>query len=183
VQVISVAMYIDLENLPKNVNLDLLMDLAHDDGTQYSYALKAAYGNTASLCKGYRQQLLDHNFLIVDTPHVAQKKNRADLIISIDAFERALLNRPAIDRYVFVTSDSDFSVVMDKLRAYGKQVWLVCRKNDQARKILASCCDGMRSIEDFIPSPPPPLPPRPKKAPKQAPEKAPKQAPEKAQKS
>jgi hypothetical protein len=96
--------------------------------------------------------------LIVDTPHIAKKKNRADLIISIDAFERLLLNRPAIDRYVFVTSDSDFSVVMDKLRAYGKQVWLVCRKADQAKKILARCCDRMLSIEDFIPPPPPPPP-------------------------
>jgi len=157
-QMIAVAMYIDLENLPKGVDFDLLMNHAQGEDTQHIYAVKAAYGSAAALSKTYRQQLLDHNFLIVDTPHVTKRKNRADLIISIDAFERLLLNRPATDRYVFVTSDSDFSVVMDKLRAYGKQVWLVCRKADQAMKILARCCDRMLSIEDFIPPPPPPPP-------------------------
>ena len=131
-------MYIDLENLPKGVDFDLLMERAASDTTKYVYAVKAAYGSAVALPKQYRQQLLDHNFQIVDTPHIAKKKNRADLIISIDAFERLHLNRPSIDRYVFVTSDSDFSVIMDKLRIYGKQVWMICRKADQAKKILFS---------------------------------------------
>jgi hypothetical protein len=154
----ALAMYIDLENLPKGVDFDLLMEQAASDTAKYVYAVKAAYGSAVALPKQYRQQLLDHNFQIVDTPHIAKKKNRADLIISIDAFERLHLNRPSIDRYVFVTSDSDFSVIMDKLRIYGKQVWMVCRKADQAKKILSRCCDQMLSIEDFIPPPPLPAP-------------------------
>jgi len=155
---IAVAMYLDLENLPAGVDFDLLLNQFGSHEARCLYAVKAAYGSTTSLAKGYRQQLLDHNFLIVDTPHIARKKNRADLIISIDAFERLLVGRPAIDRFVFVTSDSDFSVIMDKLRAYGKEVWLVCRKADHANKSLANSCDRMLWVEDFIPPPPPPPP-------------------------
>ena len=147
----TLAIYIDFENLPKGIDIDLLMEAAASDTSTHVYAVKAAYGSAAALSKPYRQQLLDHNFQIVDTPHVAKKKNRADLFISIDAFERFHLGQPPIDRYIFVTSDSDFSVIMDKLRAYGKQVWLICRKADQAKKILSNCCDQMLSIEDFIP--------------------------------
>jgi hypothetical protein len=151
------AMYVDLENLPKGVDFDRLMERAAGGTTKHVYAVKAAYGSAAALSKQYREQLLDHNFLIVDTPHVANKKNRADLMISVDAFERFHINLPSIDRFVFVTSDSDFSVIMDKLRIYGKQVWMVCRKTDQAKKILSCCCDRILSVEDFIP--PPPVPP------------------------
>ena len=155
---IGLAIYIDLENLPKGIDFDLVMEAAASDTSTHVYAVKAAYGSAAALSNPYRQQLLDNNFQIVDTPHVAKKKNRADLFISIDAFERFHLNQPPIDRYIFVTSDSDFSVVMDRLRAYGKQVWMICRKADQAMKILSRCCDRMSSIEEFIPPPPPPAP-------------------------
>ncbi|MGH7908239.1 MAG: NYN domain-containing protein, partial [Thermodesulfobacteriota bacterium] len=80
---------------------------------------------------------------------IGLKKNRADLFISIDAFETLYVNNPGIDRYIFVTSDSDFTVVMDKLRKYGKEVWLACRKADETRQILAKSCDKMLFIEDF----------------------------------
>jgi len=146
------ALYIDLENLPNDLDIDLLMQtLVMDDpyGFGCVYVVKAAFGSSEQVPKELKEKLRDNNFLIVDTPHVAQKKNRADLIISIDAFEKLYLNNPTITRYIFVTSDSDFSVIMDKLRAYGKQVWLVCRKSDEAKTILAKSCDNMLLIEDF----------------------------------
>ena len=157
----ALAVYIDLENLPAGVDFDRLMDMITSETARHVYGVKAVYGSVAALPKPYRQQLVDHNFQIVDTPHIVAKKNRADLMISIDAFERFHLNSPPIDRYVFVTSDSDFSVIMDKLRGYGKQVWMVGPRADQAKKILAHCCDLLLSIEDFIPPAPPPPPPAP----------------------
>jgi hypothetical protein len=149
------ALYIDLENLPGDLDIDALMQaISMEDphGLNCIYALKAAYGSAEVVPKELKIKLRDNNFHIVDTPHIAKKKNRADLIISVDAFERLYLNNPSINRFIFVTSDSDFSVVMDKLRAYGKQVWLVCRKSDEARPILSKSCDNMLLIEDFSPS-------------------------------
>jgi hypothetical protein len=143
-----------------------LMEHAACEGTEYFYAVKSAYGSAAAVSKAYRQQLLDHNFQIVDTPHVADRKNRADLLISVDAFERLHIGSPPIDRYIFVTGDSDFSVIMDRLRAYGKQVWLICPKADRTKRILARCCDRMLFIESFVPPQPAaaaaPAPPRPR---------------------
>ena len=146
------ALYIDMENLPKDLDIDSLMHTLVMDAP-YSYAcvfaVKAAFGASEHIPKEMKDRLRDNSFHIVDTPHVAQKKNRADLMISIDAFEKLYLNKPAISRFIFVTSDSDFSVIMDRLRAYGKQVWLVCRKSDEAKAILAKSCDNMLLIEDF----------------------------------
>lgn len=146
------ALYIDLENLPADLDVDALMQsISMEDphGLNCIYAVKAAYGSAEVVPKELKNKLRDNNFHIVDTPHISKKKNRADLIISVDAFERLYLNNPSINRFIFVTSDSDFSVVMDKLRAYGKQVWLVCRKSDEAKSILAKSCDNMLLIEDF----------------------------------
>lgn len=157
----ALAVYIDLENLPAGVDFDRLMDMAASETARHVWAVKAVYGPVAALPKPYRQQLIDHNFQIMDTPHIVKKKNRADLMISIDAFERFHLDSPPIDRYIFVTSDSDFSVIMDKLRSYGKQVWMIGPKADQAKKLLSRCCDLLLSIEDFIPPAPPPPPPVP----------------------
>ena len=92
----ALAIYIDLENLPKRVDFDRMMDMAASETTKHVFAVKAAYGSANALPKQYRQQLIDHNFQIVDRPHIVNKKNRADLMISIDAFERLHLNCPAI---------------------------------------------------------------------------------------
>ncbi|MBN1673014.1 MAG: NYN domain-containing protein [Kiritimatiellae bacterium] len=146
------ALYVDLENLPKDLDMEAMMrTLVMEDPHAESsvFAVKAAFGSADTVPKTTRQQLRDNNFHIVDTPHVAQKKNRADLIISIDAFEKLYLDNPAITRFVFVTSDSDFSVIMDRLRAYGKEVWLVCRKTDEAKAVLSHSCDNMLLLEDF----------------------------------
>lgn len=147
-----IALYVDLENLPKDLDLESLMRtlvMEEPDAESSVFAVKAAFGSADVVPKSTRDQLRDNNFHIVDTPHVAQKKNRADLIISIDAFEKLYLDNPAISRFVFVTSDSDFSVIMDRLRAYGKEVWLICRKTDEAKAVLSHSCDNMLLLEDF----------------------------------
>lgn len=77
-------------------------------------------------------------------------KNRADLILSVEAFESLFLNNPDISLYVFITSDTDFTVVMDKLRKYGKNVMLVTRKQDKEKMVFVSCCDRILSIEDYF---------------------------------
>ena len=148
----TVAIYIDLENLHGQTDIDVLMKFVAARGPSCTCAVKAAYGTVASIPRGVRERLAGHNFLIVDTPHVAKKKNRADLMISVDAFDRFHVNCPPIDRFVFVTSDSDFSVIMDKLRGYGREVWLVCRRADKAKKVLAQSCDKLLFVEDFLPA-------------------------------
>lgn len=67
----------------------------------------------------------------------------------MDAFETLYLGNPQIDRYCFLTSDSDFTVIGDRLRKFGKEVWLVCKRKDKDRAILAKSFDNLLFLEDF----------------------------------
>ena len=151
---IPIAIYFDLENIDKSFNVEKLMDSISENlkdmGTP-SFAIKFACGDKAAIDK-FEEQLKDLNFTIQDTPHVAKSnlKNRADLILSLSAFENFYLNTPAIKLYIFITSDSDFTVIADILRKYGKDVWLVTKKEYGAKKLFSSCADKILAIEDFF---------------------------------
>ena len=142
-----IAVYIDLENVAGILDLDkMLQDIILEEDKEapeeYVFAVKFACGHTNSISK-LREQLINHNFDIREAPHISGKKNRADLIISLDAFEKLYLDKPSIDRFVFVTRDSDFSVIMDILRKYGKEVWLITQAGDTQRLIFTSCTDNI----------------------------------------
>lgn len=142
-----VAVYIDLENVAGILDLDaMLQDIILEEhreaSEEYIFAVKFACGHTHAITK-LREQLIDYNFEIREAPHVTGKKNRADLIISLDAFEKLYLEKPSIDRFVFVTCDSDFSVIMDLLRKYGKEVWLITKEGDEQRPIFRNCTDNI----------------------------------------
>lgn len=153
------CIYIDLENInvPKDSKLNIKnivddISLKHGDSEEVSeaiYAYKIACGQSSSIAK-YREQLKDLNFEIRETPHISGKKNRADLVISLDAFEKLYLDKPSISKFIFVTNDSDYSVVMTLLRRYQKDVVLVTTRKDSKREIFNSAADSILIIEDYI---------------------------------
>lgn len=151
-QIFNIAVYVDMENVAGiDFALEALMSalLRADDDSNCVFVIKAAYGNQNISKKLLKEQLIDHNFTLIDTPKIGAEKNRADLIISLDAFETLHLGNPKIDRYCFLTSDSDFTVIGDRLRKFGKEVWLVCRSKDKDRAILAKAFDTLLVLEDF----------------------------------
>lgn len=161
-----IAIYIDLENVSGILDLDtmlqdIILENNKDGSEEYIFAVKYACGNTNAITK-VRKQLVDYNFEIREAPHVTGKKNRADLIISLDAFEKLYLEKPSIDRFVFVTKDSDFSVIMDVLRKHGKEVWLITQEGDEQRPIFMNCTDNIIVIPQIKSSSetntPPPTP-------------------------
>lgn len=157
-QSFPIAVYFDLENINHKLDLNKLMEsimLELNSGMEESqdispfYAIKVACGDSNSI-SNFRTQLGDLNFTILEATHVANKKNRADLILSVEAFESLYTNNPNICLYVFITSDTDFTVVMDKLRKYGKYVMLVTRKSDKEKMVFVSSSDRILSIEDNL---------------------------------
>ena len=149
---IIIAIYFDLENIDKNLNINILLDnisLEIEEERQAVFAIKLACGDTTSI-GNFRDQLRDNNFEIREAPHVSKKsiKNRADLILSMEAFETLVHNKPEIDLYVFTTSDTDFTVVMDKLRKYGKQVWLVTSENTLNNKLFSNSSDNILNLKN-----------------------------------
>lgn len=154
-QAFTIAVYVDMENVASSeFVLEDLMNalLKGDDDQSSSFVIKAAYGNQMTSKKTLKDQLIDHNFTIIDTPKIGAEKNRADLIISMDAFESLYLSNPKIDRYCFLTSDSDFTVIGDRLRKFGKEVWLVCKAKDKDRLILSKSFDTLLLLEEFAKS-------------------------------
>ncbi|NCC63399.1 MAG: NYN domain-containing protein [Spirochaetia bacterium] len=152
------AIYIDLENIPGSLDLKLLFEeltLKHNDTPEEEnvFVIKMACGNSKSI-KKLEKQLAQYNFTIRDTPSITTNyKNRADLIISLEALETIIVNIPVIDRYVFITSDSDFTVIMEALRKYGKEVYLVTKEMVSDKPIFNNCCDEILIIESFMPKP------------------------------
>ena len=152
------AIYIDLENIPGNLDLKSLFDeltLKHnaDENEENIFVIKMACGNAASI-KKIESKLAEYNFSIRDTPAITTTyKNRADLIISLDALETIIINNPSIERYIFITSDSDFSVIMETLRKYGKEVYLVTKESESNKPIFNNCCDEILIIEEYLPKP------------------------------
>jgi uncharacterized LabA/DUF88 family protein len=147
-----IAIYFDLENIPKELDINKLLDnisLDIEEDKQAVFAIKLACGETNAITK-FRNQLRDNNFEIREAPHVSERniKNRADLILSMEAFETLVNAKPEIDLYVFITSDTDFTVVMDKLRKYGKQVWLVTNEKVMNNKLFSNSSDNILSIHD-----------------------------------
>ncbi len=149
----NIAVYVDMENVCGiDFSLENIMkSLMKSDGenVNYIFAIKSAYGDQLSMNKAFKKSVVEHNFNIIDTPHIANQKNRADLLMSLDAFETLYLNTPRIDRYCFMTSDSDFTVIGDRLRKFGREVWLACRKADKDRVILSKSFDNMLFLEDY----------------------------------
>jgi len=148
------AIYVDLENIPASLDLKSLFDeltLKHNTNPDEEnvFVIKLACGNAASI-KKLEKQLAEYNFYIRDTPSITTNyKNRADLIISLEALETIIIQSPVIDRYVFITSDSDFTVIMETLRKYGKEVYLVTKESVSDKPIFNNSCDEILIMESF----------------------------------
>jgi hypothetical protein len=143
----NIAVYFDLENV-KNLNLADLMVLLKEDG-ENNITVKLAVGNSSSIGI-YRDELKNQNFTIIEAPHLAKKKNRADIILSLIAYEDLVYHKPEIEKFVFITSDSDYTFIMDKLKRQGKSVWLVCKEEDISKEYFKTCTDNVLSIENNI---------------------------------
>ena len=156
----NLCIYLDLENISKTKNINI-SKIMKDIITKYDtkeknnepvFVYKIACGNTESISK-YREQLKNLNFEIKEAPHIAKKKNRSDLIISLDAFEKLYLDKPTINEFIFVTNDSDFSVIMDILRRYGKKLVLITSKDDSDREIFNNSSDDILIIDNYCDNP------------------------------
>ena len=152
---INVAIYLDVENIKGMISLEDLLDdirlqvVSEFEGAQNAvYGLKKAIGESSTL-KRYRNQLSELNFTIEDAPHITGKKNRADLMISVDALEKLHVGNPSFDLFVFLTSDSDYSIVMNTLRKFNKRVWLVATPEDSQRIVFKSSTDKILIIDDY----------------------------------
>ena len=149
------AVYIDLENIPARINIKRLMEeivLKNQsvNNNETVFAVKMACGNKETIVN-FESKLSEYNFDIRNVIKITKKyKNRSDLIISLEAFETLYINKPEIEKYIFITSDSDFTVIMEKLRKHGKQVWLITNTEASQKPIFNNVCNEIIPYINFL---------------------------------
>lgn len=98
-----------------------------------------------------------HGFQVIQCPTGQGRKNRADILMALDCMEIAA-NYSHIDTFSILSHDSDFSALIQRLRAIGKRVALVSvgRMGEDRSRILASLANvrvsyDQRSIDECGP--------------------------------
>ena len=118
----QMAVFIDFENVALwaereffDFEITSLMEYIQTRGPA---VVKRAYGDWSRFSR-YREELLKNSIDLIQIYSVRQGKNRADIRMAIDAFEIAL-TRPQISTFVIVSGDSDFGLLVGKLREYSR---------------------------------------------------------------
>lgn len=112
----NVAILVDCENAQPAV-IDEAMQVASALGR---VVLRRGYGNHTALASKWQDALVRHGFAPCMQFQSVAGKNTADIALALDALEM-LLDRRA-DRFVIVTSDSDFVGLCRKLQERGAGV-------------------------------------------------------------
>lgn len=116
-QNLNVAMFIDADNAPSRKIGDVLAELASFG----SVSIRRAYGNwkNASL-ESWGKVLHEHAIQPMQQFDLVKGKNATDMAMAVDAMD-VLFNKP-VDVFCLVSSDCDFTPLVMRLRAEGKQV-------------------------------------------------------------
>ena len=139
----NVAVLVDCENTQPTV-IDDAMQFASTLGHM---ALRRGYGNQTSLTSKWQEALIRHGFAPCMQFQYVTKKNTADIALALDALEMLLDGRA--DKFVIITSDSDFVGLCRKLRERGAAVHIFGEAQTSAA--LRHACDSFH--EAALPAP------------------------------
>ena len=139
----NVAVLVDCENAQPAV-IDVAMRAACQLGR---VVLRRGYGNHTALASKWQESLVRNGF----APHMQFQyvtgKNTADIALALDALEMLLDRR--VDRFVIVTSDSDFVGLCCKLKERGADVHIVGEAKTPAA--LRHACDKFHEAVSAAP--------------------------------
>jgi uncharacterized protein (TIGR00288 family) len=141
----NIALFIDFENVGYRRKLDLrrLMGELQKRG---SVSIKRAYADWGRFAS-QKRQMLECSVELTELPaHGQRGKNSSDIKLVVDAMEVAL-TKPYLDTFVIVSSDSDFTPLIGKLREHGKRVVVMGIKEDMSH-FLRNHCDEVVYLDD-----------------------------------
>lgn len=113
----QIAVFIDADNAPAAAFESILTELARSGVV----SIRKAYGNWKSQSLiGWERILLEYAIQPIQQFDLTKGKNATDIALVIDALD--ILYTKAIDTFCIVTSDCDFTPLVTRLRADGKEV-------------------------------------------------------------
>jgi uncharacterized protein (TIGR00288 family) len=144
----QVGVFVDWENLvagagkglPKQTNTvpyEALTRLSRDYGNA---VIRKAYADWGQYTR-FHENLAMNGVDMIQVPKIgASAKNAADIRMTVDAME-TIFAHPAVEVFVLVTGDSDYSPLVRRLREYGKWVVGVGTEANASRLLVSVCSE------------------------------------------
>ena len=146
----NAALLIDFDNVTLGVRSEFtkeLRTLLNSDIIRGKVAVQRAYADWRRYPQ-YIVPLSESSIDLIFAPAFGSvKKNATDIRLAIDAME-LVFTRPEIGTFILLSGDSDFSMLVIKLKEYGKYVIGVGIR-ESASDILIQNCDEYYSYSDL----------------------------------
>ncbi len=146
----NAALLIDFDNVTLGIRSDLtkeLRTLLNSDIIKGKVAVQRAYADWRRYPQ-YIVPLSESSIDLIFAPAFGtNKKNATDIRLAIDAIE-LVFTRPEIGTFILLSGDSDFSMLVIKLKEYGKYVIGVGIR-ESASDLLIQNCDEYYSYSDL----------------------------------
>lgn len=135
-----IALLIDTENTSHKY-IDSILKEINEYGT---VTYKRMYGNfTDESLKKWNDIAVKHAIVQIHQPRYSEAKNASDIMLVIDAMD--ILYAGKVEGFCIVSSDSDFTRLVNRLRESGMEV-LGMGKGD-ASKALKAACTTFKNLE------------------------------------
>jgi uncharacterized protein (TIGR00288 family) len=142
-----VALLIDGDNI--QLTEEQLVWVLQEAGSLGEVAVRRVYGNWAATAKSaWKELVLRYALKPCHHIHGALGKNATDIALVVDAMD---LFYSGITHFCLVTSDSDYTPLIQRLRASGCQVLGIGRPAKNAS--LIPSCDRFLSLDQMSPAP------------------------------
>ncbi|MCL2717552.1 MAG: NYN domain-containing protein [Lachnospiraceae bacterium] len=129
----KIALVIDAENTSVKYLDDILKELRHYGIVTY----KRMYGDfTDDYLKSWNTKAMEHAIVPIQQPRYSKVKNAADIMMVIDVMD--ILYTGNVDGFCIVSSDSDFTRLVNRLREGGMTV-IGMGRSDASKALKAAC--------------------------------------------
>lgn len=137
------ALLIDAENVSPKYIRPILQELSKYGRVTY----KRIYGDWTNVQRaGWKESLLAHSITPIQQFRYVEGKNASDTALIIDAMD--MLHGGQLDGFCIVSSDSDFTRLIERLREGGKEV--IVMGEEKTPKALRNASDVFTVLEDIL---------------------------------
>ena len=150
---LTIAVFVDYDNieigvkstLRREFDVSAVLDALRERG---DIVAKFAYANWSRQQNATRQMAENAVQMVQRTPSPRGDKNAGDINLALDALEMAF-RHSHVNAFAVVSGDSDFNPLVNKLKEYGKIVFIVGGKGFTST-ILQQNCHEFISYESLI---------------------------------
>lgn len=139
----NIVVLIDADNT-SHTWMDAILEEIAKYGTSY---VKQVYGDWSSpALKSWKEKCLSHGLVAVQQFAYTRSKNATDIAMVIDAMD--LLHSQQFDIFCIVSSDSDFTGLVSRIRKNGIQVYGIGKQS--APEAFRRSCDKYIFIDNLL---------------------------------